>query len=393
MNSPSTPSQPAELVLVGGGHSHLVVIKQLGQQPLPGVKVTLISKHLHTPYSGMLPGVIAGHYQLPEASVDLKALCQWAGIRFVEAEVTALDADRQSIHCHRLPAIHYDYLSINTGSEPALGAINGAAQSGIAIKPIEPFLLHWQQVLDRLAAQPQPYRLAIVGGGAASVEIALACQYRLHQTLGAAARLVDIQLLCGTSQLLAGHNRRVQAFMRQQLTARGIRLKLHHPVHSVEHHAGGYLLYSDQDYRQAVDEVIWAVHAGSPRWPQQAGLHCDDGGFIRVNHALQSLSHPTVFAAGDIAHFSPRPLAKSGVYAVRAGYLLADNLRRLCRGQALLAYRPQRRFLSLLMTGDQQAIASKGRFYLAGRWVWRWKDWIDRRFMAQFVPPATAVKK
>jgi selenide,water dikinase len=387
MQTTSDLADSTDLVLIGGGHSHLTVIKQLAMRPLPGLRVTVISKDIHTPYSGMLPGLVAGHYSLDEAHIDLRTLCQWAGIRLFHSEVSGLDTVAQIIHCNNRPAVRYDVLSINCGSQPALHSIDGATNIGIAVKPIEPFLDHWQRLQQQLLQRQQTsvarYRIAVVGGGAASVEIALACQYRLSQQLTEHS-MPEINLYCSDSVLLASHNSQVQHTMSQQLQQRGIAVHLNHRVVSATQLADSQQLLFESGQQHDCDDIFWALHAGSADWPSQSQLQCDQNGFISVNQYLQSGSHSNVFAAGDIAHFQPQPLAKSGVYAVRAGQQLSDNLRRYITGKPLKPFRPQRRFLSLLMTGDKQAVASRGGLCFGGSWVWRWKDFIDRRFMASF---------
>lgn len=373
-----------QLLLIGGGHSHLAVIKQLGMRPIAGLQVTVISKDVHTPYSGMVPGMIAGHYTHDDAHIDLRKLCEVSGIRLIHDQVTGIDPDQQLVFCQQRPAMAYNWLSINTGSQPALNRIAGAEQAGIAVKPIAAFIDHWQYLLTQCSSDPKPRTIAIVGGGAASVEVALACQYQAHKQLGSEAELVRFSLFSGSAQLLPSHNRRVQSYISSMLAHRGIDVYLDHSVHSTTAVEGRQQLHFSTGSSTLVDDVIWAVSAGSPQWPRQGGLDCDDKGFISVNRYLQSTSHSTIFAAGDVAHFSPRPLAKSGVYAVRAGAYLAENLRAAVNGENLKPYKPQKTFLSLLMTGDKQAIASKAGFSISGKWVWRWKDLIDRSFMDKF---------
>ncbi|ARN76194.1 selenide, water dikinase SelD [Oceanicoccus sagamiensis] len=388
MDSNTQQSNTTDLVLVGGGHSHLAVIKQLGMNPVAGLRVTVISKDSHTPYSGMMPGLVAGHYQHDEAHIDLRRLCQFAQVRFFQSEVTHIDLDQQQVHCQGRSPVRYDWLSINIGSQPAIDSIPGAHSCGIAVKPIDRFLSHWQQTVPQLSPAS---KVAIVGGGAASAEVALACQYQWQQCNGS-DNSPEFTLYCGSDEILPSHNRRTRKTMTALLKQRGITLKVQHKVTGAEQSDGHYQLHFDKTESQTADEIIWAIHAGSPQWPQKTGLACDAQGFISVNSYLQSPSHPNVFAAGDIADFSQQPLAKSGVYAVRAGKHLSNNLRRSVMGQALLPYRPQRQFLSLLMTGDKQAIASRGPFSVTGKWLWRWKDKIDRAFMDQYqqLPTATA---
>ncbi len=389
MDKQQNQPQTIDLLLIGGGHSHLTVIKQLGMRPIPGLRITVISRDIHTPYSGMMPGLIAGHYQYDEAHIDLRKLCQSAGVRLFQGEVSGIDLEQQQVFCSNRRPLRYDWLSINIGSQPDTGHILGADNSGIAIKPISGFLSHWQRLITKLQQQPQTFRLAIVGGGAASAEVALAIRYQLHHQLGAAAEQIDIELLCGAETLLPTHNQRLRRAMALQLAQKKIQLTVNCKVIQAEAVTSGTKLTLSDGSDRLIDDVIWAVHAGSPQWPQQAGLNCDEQGFISVNEFLQSSSHHNVFAAGDIAHFSPQPLSKSGVYAVRAGHILSHNLRHAITGKALKPYRPQKRFLSLLMTGDKAAIASRGPLSISGKWVWRWKDAIDRKFMDSYrLPPS-----
>jgi selenide,water dikinase len=373
-----------QLLLIGGGHSHLSVIKQLGMHPVAGLQVTVISKDIHTPYSGMVPGMIAGHYSHDDAHIDLRKLCEVSGISLIHDQVIEIDPEQQLVFCEQRPSLSYNWLSINIGSQPALTNIPGAENTGAAVKPISTFIRYWQDILETCRIDPKPRNIAIVGGGAASVEVALACQFQAQKELGVNSQLLKFSLLSGSTQLLPSHNQRVQHYMAKMLTDRGIELFLGHAVLDVGSSGNKQQLNFSNRQSSIVDEVIWAIHAGSPDWPRQAGLDCDKDGFIRVNQFLQSTSHNTIFAAGDIAHFDPQPLAKSGVYAVRAGKYLADNLRSMVSGKPLKPYRPQKSFLSILMTGNKQAIASKSQFSIAGEWVWRWKDFIDRGFMDKF---------
>jgi selenide,water dikinase len=140
------------------------------------------------------------------------------------------------------------------------------------------------------------------------------------------------------------------------------------------------------------DFVAWAINAGTQSWLADSGLACDDQGFVQVDHFLRSVSHPNVFAVGDSAAFTPMPLPKAGFYAVRQGPVLTHNLVATFNRRALRPYRPQHHFLSLLTTGERYAVASRGSFFIKGKWVWQWKNFIDRRFMARFKPKPMAVK-
>ena len=381
-----THSPTTDLVLLGGGHSHLSVIKQFGMRPLNGLRITVISRDIHTPYSGMIPGLIAGHYTLDDTHIDLRPLCEFAGARLFHSEVTRIDLKQKLIYCLNRPPVRFDYLSINTGSHPDLSKINGAQELGIPVKPINTFINHWQAVLHSLKENPRQSTIAVVGGGAASVEIILAMQYQLQQSLGFSAKDVCFELLCAAPNILNGHNPKVEHFFSNKLKERGIKVQTRCTVLSVQTDSSSSQQQLQLSTAQPLlcDTLIWAVQAGSPDWTRQSGLRCNTKGFIEVNQSLQSLSHANVFAAGDVAHFVAQPLPKSGVYAVRAGKILAKNLRRMIQGKTLIKYQPQQRFLSLLMTGNQVAVVSRGALFTHGAWAWRLKNHIDKKFIKSF---------
>lgn len=370
-----------QLLLIGGGHSHVEVIRRFGAAPEPGVAVTLVSPDRHTAYSGMLPGHVAGHYTRAECHIDLDALCRAAGVRRIAGTAGSLDLKQRLAHCADGVEQRYDVLSIDAGSAPALDAIPGARSHGLPLRPVARFLEGWQAL--RAAAHGSGLRIAVVGSGAAGVEIALAMQHRLALDDAPA----QFALIGTGSALLSGHARGVQRRFERILRERGIALRLGAPVARVE--ADGLWLTDGQ--RVAADTVVWATGAAAPDWPHASGLQTDADGFIAVDEHLQSLSHPGVFAAGDIASMSGASHPKSGVYAVRQGPPLAENLRRALRGESLLRYKPQARALALISTGDRYAVASYGTFAVGGRWVWRWKDYIDRGFVARYHTAADTI--
>ena len=372
-----------DLVLIGGGHSHVAVIRQFGMKPIPGLRVTVLSSSALAPYSGMLPGWLAGHYQADDCFIDLRRLCQWAGCRLFESSATAIDTGEQTIVCDNRPPLRYDWLSINVGSTPDLSHIPGARDWGVGVKPIQAFNSALNQWLEQRSAHGPPQTLAVVGGGAAGVELILAISHRIRaRRLSAPTRFL---LLSSAQTLLPSHNARVRQHFSHYLAAQDITFLPGHRVISV----GEDGLQIAGKPACTADFIIWALHAAAPGWLHNSGLDLDKAGFIAVGDTLQSRYHDNVFAAGDCISLEREALPKSGVYAVRQGPLLADNLRRRIQGNALRHYRPQRRFLSLLATGDRRGVASRGRFFASGAWVWRWKDRIDRNFMRQFneLPP------
>jgi selenide,water dikinase len=372
-----------DLVLVGGGHSHVAVLKRFGMRPLPGVRITVICRDRHTPYSGMLPGLVAGHYTFDEAHIDLGPLCRFAGARFYHDEAVSLDLTNQLIHCRAHPPVRYDLLSLDIGSTPRTADVPGAAGHVVPVKPIHRFIAHWQHLRDRVLAHAGDLRIGIVGAGAGGVEILLAVQYGLRQLLRTQGRTdghISYHLFSASDCILPSHNPRTRRIFETVLRDRRVQVVTGVPV--VEVTPGRIVTAEGTQY--ALDEILWVTAAGAAPWLAESGLQVDAQGFVAVNDTLQSVSHPAVFAAGDIAAVLRYPRPKSGVFAVRQGKPLAANLSRALRGSALVPFRPQREFLSLITTGDQYAVASRGNWALQGRAMWRWKDAIDRRFMQRY---------
>lgn len=378
-----TPRQTRQLVLVGGGHSHVAVLKSLGMERLPEVRLVLISDHWDTPYSGMLPAMIAGHYSRDEIHVDLHRLCRFAGGDFYRDRVTGLDLKTKQVLLAGRPPVPFDILSINTGSTPKL-EVPGAREFAVPVKPIEQLLARLTEIEQRfLETSGRPFRIVTVGAGAGGVELTLSLRHRLAhlaRTRGRTDGFPDCTLITSAPTILTGHNRGVQKRFVRLLTARGVKTLTSNAVTEV---TAREVICADGS-RVAYDALFWATNAAAPDWPRAAGLGVTDDGFIAVNSLVQSTSHEFVYAAGDVATMIRTPRPKSGVFAVRQGPPLARNLRLALQGFAPKPYRPQRTFLSLISTGDESAVASKGPFAAAGPAIWRWKQWIDRRWMRQY---------
>ena len=371
-----------DLVLIGGGHAHVSVLKRFGMKPVPGLRITLVTRDIHTPYSGMLPGFVAGHYDYDDCHIDLGPLARFAGARLYHAEVDGIDPDKKLVHAPGRPPIGYDILSINTGSRPNSIDIPGVDEYALAVKPIDNFLHKWQQLVERVRESEGPFRIVVVGGGAGGVELALSTQLRLQNTLRAAGKdpgRLHYTLITASDYIMHMHNGGVRERFERIFAERNIEIKTGARVHEVTansvHAMDGSCINSDA--------VIWVTTASSPGWPAKSGLAVDADGFIQVDDHLQSLSHKHVFAVGDAAELrDPRP--KSGVFAVRQGPVLAHNLRAAATAKALRPYRAQKNFLGLISTGNQYAVASRGNWsYESGR-LWTMKDWIDRKFMRNF---------
>ena len=382
MNAAPTPVF-RDIVLVGGGHSHVGVLRAFALRPLPGVRLTVICTDTDTPYSGMLPGYVAGHYGFDDVHIDLSRLARFAGARYYRDEVVAIDRVARRVECRERPPVRYDLLSINVGSTPRLATVPGAAMHAVAVKPIRRFDERWRALLARVRGHAGPVVVAVVGAGAGGVELTLAMQYRLHNELHALGRDGDrpaFHLFSAGPAILPTHNAAVRRAFERVLTARGV--VVHRDAEVVAVEAGALRTRSGETF--AADEIVWVTQAGGAPWLGATGLALDANGFVRVRETLQTETDPRVFAAGDCAATAGRPLEKAGVFAVRMGRPLAENLRRSILGQPLVTYRPQRRWLALISTGDRHAIASRGALFAQGHWVWRWKDRIDRRFMRRF---------
>jgi selenide,water dikinase len=373
---PEAERASKRLLLVGGGHSHVAVLRSLGERPLPGVSTTLVSPERFTPYSGMLPGLIAGHYEYRECHIDLAALARFARCTHVEEAVTQLDLARQVASTTGGGERKWDVISLDIGSSPGVAGIPGAREFAIAVKPVHRLLAALPDLVAR-ARNGALRRLLLVGGGAAGVEVLLALQHRLSSE---GVRGVEMILATDADSPLIGHNERVRAIFTRVLADRGVRVHVRSRVVRVDPDAA----LTDAGERIGFDALIWTTGAAAAAWPGESRLAVDSNGFVLVDETLRSVSHEHVFAAGDIATMRDHPRPKSGVYAVRHGPPLTRNIRRALAGERLERFVPQSEALSLISTGDRYAVMSRGRWALEGAWVWRWKDWIDRRFMRRY---------
>jgi selenide,water dikinase len=364
------------LVLLGGGHAHVKVLADLAEQPLAGWDVHLISPYRRQIYSGMLPGWIAGHYPIEACAISLDGLAARGAVGFHETSGTALDLTQQAVRCADGRALHFDALSVDTGPVASLAALPGAAEHALPVRPIERFIAAWPTVVERIVGRCHRFDLVVLGAGAAGLELAFAIRHRANVE---GWSHLFITLIGSDDWPLPGAPLATRKHAAALLKQRGIRW-----------HGGGRAtrldaqqLHLEGSPALGFDACLVATGSAAPTWPTAAGLATDAQGFIRVNRSLQSLSHLQVFAAGDVAAYAdPRP--KSGVFAVRAGPILARSLRAFCEGRSLPLWQPQSRALYLVSTGERHALATWGGWSWSGRWVWRWKDRIDRQFMRRF---------
>ncbi len=368
-------SDIAHLVLLGGGHAQIFVLESLAMAPIEGLRVTLVCQDILTPYSGMLPGFIEGKYTARESMVDLAHLAKYAGVHFIHAQAVGLNADEKKVFFKDRPPLSYDWLSVNTGSSPAIDAIEGAAQHATPVKPVPQLISRITPIIDNHLKKQS---LTIIGGGIAGTEVALALNHRLNIERQTETSITLIHL---GERLADEFTPRASSLLLKACQDRNIKVLLNAPARLITESD----VILDNHDPVASDMTLLATGASAPSWFASSGLATDARGFIAVNDTLMSLSHNSVFAAGDIAGIMSEPRAKAGVFAVRAGPVLARNLRREILEQSAKQWTPQHKYLALIGTGGGKAIPIRGNIALPeSRWAWRLKESIDRRFIRRF---------
>ena len=331
------------LVLAGGGHSHALVLKRWAMKPKqrPKQSILLVNRSSTALYSGMVPGLIAGLYQRDELALDLRQLCDRAGVAFIEGEITGLNPQDKCLRLRDRPALHFDWLSLD------LGAISRPSAAGIPIKPLEASLAFLEN-----EDPSDPKTLRVIGAGAAGLEVVLALRRRWP--------LRPLQLQHRPGQLDASAKKSLQ---RARITL------------------------IDDDIPPS-GPCLLSTGSRGPAWLATTGLPLDPDGRIRTDRCLRVEGHPSIFASGDCAVISAEPRPASGVWAVRAGRPLATNLEAACQGQPLNPWHPQRRALQLIGTHRNTAWARWGGWRIGpSPFLWHVKQRIDRAFMAGFLQP------
>ena len=376
-----------DVVLIGGGHTHALLLRAWGMNPLPGARLTLINPDPAAPYSGMLPGHVAGHYPRDALMIDLVRLARFAGARLILGRATGIDRTRRHVLVPGRAPIRYDIASLDIGVTSEMPAIPGFTRHAWPAKPLAPLADAWQAHLARVAEGARPDTV-VIGGGVAGVELALAMAHRLGPGAVAVVEAADTAL--------PGLGPGTRAALLAEAERLGVTVLTGAPVASVGH--GHVALASGKRLPSAF--TCGAAGATAQGWLSETGLELTEG-FVTVGPTLASVTDPAIFAVGDCAHLSHAPRPKAGVYAVREAPVLFDNLRAALTGTAPRPYRPQKDYLKLISCGDKRAVADRSGLRTSGAWLWRWKDWIDRRFMAKFAelapmepekPPELAAK-
>jgi NADH dehydrogenase FAD-containing subunit len=332
------------LLMVGGGHAHLLVLESFLKKKSDAGAV-LVTPSDRFIYSGMLPGVVAGHYKREQIEVDLASLAERAGVELIMGELTGLDAARRTVKLADGRELGYELLSLDVGAGIA-AQLPGA---GLA-DPIRPF----QGFLDKAGTYWEA-RIAVIGGGTAGVEMAMALRHRGNEVAVYSDR--------------PGHSPALAARIADALRGTGVS-HIAMPVSSIEPGPVVRAGMSEAHY----DAVILATGAAAHPWLRSSGLATDEAGFVLVDRSLRSTSHPEVLALGDCATVEGAPHPRSGLYAIRqAEAMLADR-----------PFQPQQHGLAIITCGGKYAIAQRGATIVQGTWVWYWKDWIDRRWLRRF---------
>ncbi len=368
-----------DVVLVGGGHSHVQVLRAFAMEPPPDVHLTVVLDVPVAVYSGMVPGFVAGQYRAHELEIDVVPLARRAGARVILSPAVGLDPERRRVHLEDRPSIRYDVASVDIGSTVGGLDLPGVRDHALPTRPIGLFVRRMETFLARARSLgDRPPRMVVVGAGAGGVELAFTLEHRLRRELG---RAVEVRLLEAGERVLPGYPSPLVRKVERQARSRGIAVECGRKVASV---AADHLTLESGDGIDA-DLVVWVTGAvGSPFF-RESGIATEQRGFALTRDTLQVRDHDELFAAGDCATQIDHPTTpKAGVYAVRQGPYLTDNLRAYLDGQPLQSYRPQSDFLTLLNLGDGQAIGGKWGLAFEGRWVMRLKDTIDRRFMRRF---------
>lgn len=363
------------LVLVGGGHAHLFVLRALASIKLSRIKIVLISPNSHQNYSGMLPGWMAGHYNKLQFQINLQPLAQKANIQLINNKIIGFDANQCLVYLPENNQIKYDFLSIDIGCENDLSKLKSLKDKLLPIRPIDRFIKIWPQILAK-KQNKHDYHLVVVGGGAAGVEIALAARYAFKRSNKYDSGYVD--LVASEAGLLTEFSTKVQGYIKKMLYEADV------TVHYLKAKGIKEQLVLSSGEILSADCIIAATGANAPIWLQETKLELNREGFIAIDEFQRSLSHHNVFAAGDISSRQDSAVLKSGVHAVRAGPVLLSNLIAALNNKKLRTYQPRKNSLYILSCGSKQAIASWGKWSIQGKFVWYLKSWIDIRFVKQF---------
>ncbi len=361
------------LVLAGAGFAHLVVLKTLLKQPWKDIHVTLINNDKQQWHAGMLTHWMCGNAPLDACAIDVAKLAQKANVEWIEDCVCGLDEACRSVRLKSGQSVPYDVLSLSLGGQIDSLYLESEAYRLIPVRPLENFALEWQMLIQS-AKRHNKIRVAVLGGGAAGVELALITHWRLTRIVE--ARHVKISLITGDG-LLPTFSKDARHLAQEMLEDRKISI-----IHG-KAYAGKNGLILGEGELLPVDFVLVATTVQPQNWFRHSGLSLCADGFFAANHHQQS-SNRFIFASGDCASRTDSYFERSSAYAFACAAALNQNLYRQIQGKPLIDVPLPKRTLSILNTGPKVGLMNYGAFTAAGYWNWRWKLWRDKRFVAQF---------
>lgn len=364
------------LVLVGGGHAHLSVLKHLDRFTGGGCRATVISRSAYHYYSGMGPGMLAGTYRPREIRFHVRKMTEDRGGRFVEDGVFRVDPEKRILHLRRGATVAYDVVSFNTGSAVDIDIpLPATTRSCFPVKPIENLLAAREVVRRRL--QKGALNLCVAGGGPAGIELSANLRSLVRQEGGEAR----IFLLAGDG-LLSRHSAwRLKSCVQRELRRQEVTVLEGPRLSAVAEEKIGL---SDGTFLQC-DLMLLATGTRPSRIFRDSGIATGSDGGLLVDATLRAVSHPEIFGGGDCISFAPEPLARVGVHAVYQNPVLLGNLTAAMSGRKdLQTYKPRRAFLLILNMGDGRGIFLRNGLVWCGKAAFWLKDTIDRRFMKRF---------
>jgi len=362
------------LVLIGGGHAHLMTLANLNTLVTRGHRVTVIGPSEHHYYSGMGPGMLGETYTPADIRFATRQVVEKQGGTFILDAVSRIDPDRKTLTLVSGATVDYDVLSCNAGSQVPQDQLAGPPNDIFSVKPIEKLLAAQARLLE-LAGSGRN-RIGIVGGGPSAAEIA----GNIHQLMqGRGLPTPNVRIFSG-GPFMKRFPSKVVDLVRKSLHRRGVELVEGSYVRQVS--SGKIDLENGQS--QQVDLIFMAVGVKPSPIFAASGLPVGPEGGLLVNRYLQSTSHQEIFGGGDCIYFQEQPLDKVGVYAVRENPVLYHNLLASLEGSALQPFAPGGDYLLIFNLGEGEGVLHKGWLTFGGRSAFMLKDYIDRKFMRRF---------
>ena len=362
------------LVLVGGGHAHMMTLANINAFVAKGYRVTVIGPSEHHYYSGMGPGMLGGTYSSSDIRFATKHVVEKQGGAFVLGKAVRVRPDERQIELESGKMVFYDVVSFNAGSYIPQLNLTKVKENIFPVKPIER-LMEAQARIKELASQ-RSVTIGIIGGGPSSVEIAgniwqLTSEYGEKQP--------RVKIFAG-SHLMANYPEGVRSRIEKSLKSHGVEIYTNGFVQKIE--PDGIILESGKRY--GLDLIFLAIGVRPNAIFERSGIPTGPDGGMLVNSCLQSTAYPEMFGGGDCIYFQDQPLDKVGVYAVRQNPVLYNNLMAALEEKPLQVFTPGGDYLLIFNMGGGKGVLRKKWLTIGGRLAFIIKDYIDRKFMKKF---------